>query len=195
MIQYRRRLRKALVWALGTGTGLLLLLAAVGHFLVVDDPLEPADAIVVLAVREPRAREAAALYHRGLAPRVVLAYDRQRHDAQARALFTAAVPATAIVRHTRPVGNTREELQAAFEYAREQGFRRVILVTSAYHTRRVALIWRQVARGQMPAVVHATPYERFEPYFWWASKTQLRLGLHELGGIAQVLLVTARGDP
>ena len=168
--------------------GLVLLLAVVGNFLVLDEPLEPADAIVVLAAREARAREAAALYHRGLAPRIVLARVRGRQDAQARALLGAGVPASAIGSLAPLTVNTRDELQADFDYAQAHGFRRVILVTSPYHTRRVSLVWRQISRGRVPAAVHATP-ERFEPNYWWASLTQLRLGLHELGGIAQVLLI------
>ncbi len=79
-----RTWRSAILYAVLTGTGVVFLLAAVGRFLVVDDPLEPADAIVVLAARESRARGAAALYQRGLAPRVVLARVSSRHDAQAR---------------------------------------------------------------------------------------------------------------
>jgi uncharacterized SAM-binding protein YcdF (DUF218 family) len=176
------------------GIGLLLLLAAVGNFLVVDDPVEPADAIVVLAARESRAREAAALYHRGLAPTILLAQARGRRDEQARVLLTGGVPETAIARLTRLTGNTRDELEADFEYAQAQGFRRLILVTSPYHTRRVSLTWQRVARGRLPASVHATPYEHFEPNFWWTSNTQLRSGLHEVGGIAHVLLITAWRD-
>ena len=188
-----RTWRRAILYAVLTGTGVVFLLAAVGRFLVVDDPLEPADAIVVLAARESRARGAAALYQRGLAPRVVLARVSSRHDAQARVLRTAGVPATAIAQLGRVTENTRDELQAEFEYAQAQGFRRIILVTSPYHTRRVALIWRNTARGRMPALVHATPYERFQPYLWWTSTTHLRYGLHELGGIVQVLLLALRG--
>jgi uncharacterized SAM-binding protein YcdF (DUF218 family) len=183
---------KAFLYPIAAGVGLLLLLAALGHFLVVDDPLAPADAIVALAASEARAREAAALYHRGLAPRIVLARSRWPQDPEARVLLGAGVPATAIVRLPRLTGNTSDELQADFEYAQAQGFRRVILVTSPYHTRRVGLLWRQIARGRMPASVRATPYERFDPMLWWASSAQLRSGLHELGGIAHVLLMAPR---
>jgi uncharacterized SAM-binding protein YcdF (DUF218 family) len=178
------------LYLVALGAGLVLLLAATGRFLVVDERLEPADAIVVLAAREARAREAAVLYHRGLAPRIVLARPHSRQDGQARALRAAGVPATAIASLTAPTANTRDELQADFEYAQAQGFRRVILVTSPYHTRRVSLVWRQISRGRVPAAVHATP-ERFDPNYWWASMTQLRFGLHELGGIAQALLIAA----
>jgi uncharacterized SAM-binding protein YcdF (DUF218 family) len=188
-----RTWRRAILYAVLTGAGVLLLLAGLGRLLVVDDSLEPADAIVVLAARESRARGAAALYQRGLAPRIVLARVPSRRDTQARVLRAAGVPATAIAQLGRVTENTRDELQAEFDYAQAQGFRRVILVTSPYHTRRVALIWQQTARGRMAASVHATPYERFEPYLWWTSTTHLRYGLHELGGIVQVLLLALRG--
>lgn len=179
---------RCILCVVALGIGVPLLLSAAGHFLVVEDPLEPADAIVSLATSVPRAREAAALYHRGLAPRIVLARAPGPKDVELRVLLAADVPATAIERLPRPTGNTIDELRAGFEFAQAHGFRRVILVTSPYHTRRVSLIWGKTAGGRLPASVRATPFEGFDPLFWWASRRQLGLGLHELGGIAQLLL-------
>ena len=68
----RRRVR---LW-IGAFLALVLLALAaavlgVGRWLIVEDPLEKANAIVVLSGRMPmRAREAAALYREGWAPQV-----------------------------------------------------------------------------------------------------------------------------
>ncbi len=141
--------------------GALLAAAAVGVlrlglFLVVADPLQPSDAIFVLEGKTPaREVEAAALYRRGLAPRIVVAHARDPmplarrlsgeptpQERAVRALAHLGVPPEAVVRLTREAENTQQELAADFEYARAQGFRRVILVTSPVHTRRVRVIWR-----------------------------------------------------
>lgn len=178
-------------------------LPAVGLFLVVADPLRPSDAIFVLDGSTPaRELEAAALYHRRLAPRVALSRARdalpeitrrlagepppQEHSA--RVLQRAGVPARAIVRLTQVVENTDQELRAGFELARAQGFRHVILVTSSPHTRRVRLIWRSRYGERVVAMVHPTSYERFRPERWWQSRRYLEWSLHEIFGIASFYL-------
>src|SRR5262245_17133575 len=97
-------------------------LPALGRFLVVSDTLQPSDAIIVLDGRTPaRELEAAALYHHGLAPRVVLARARDPYvvahalagepTPQARALRVLThmkVPREGIETLERVVENTAE---------------------------------------------------------------------------------------
>jgi len=175
---------------------------AVGLFLVVADPLEPSDAIIVLDGRMPaREVEAAALYHRGLAPRIVLARGRdpieraQRvageppHQERAAAvLVRLGVPAAAIVKLERVVENTLDELAEDFEYCRRMGLRRVILVTSPAHTRRVRLMWRSRYGAQVTGLVHPTPYEEFDPARWWRSRRTIEVTVHEIFGIAHFMV-------
>ncbi|MGH7311728.1 MAG: YdcF family protein, partial [Candidatus Rokuibacteriota bacterium] len=170
-------------------------------YLVVADRLEPSDAIFVLAGTGPRLAEAAALYRKGLAPVLVLSLppDRNQRARQLlgepafqeramRALVHAGVPGHAVVRLDQVVVNTDEELAVDFDYARAQGFRRVILVTSPQHTRRVRMIWDADNQTALPALVHPTSFEEFDPARWWRSSRSLAKSLYELAAIAHFLL-------
>lgn len=174
-----------------------------GLFLVVADPLERSDAIFVLDGATPaRELEAAALYRRGLAPLVAVTLARDPMPAEtrrmsgqltpqeeaARVLEYVGVPSTAIVRLTKQAENTEQELTADYEFARSRGFRRVIVVTSPYHTRRVRMIWDRRFGHTIAALVEPTPFERFVPQRWWRSRRHLEMTVHELVGIANFYL-------
>jgi uncharacterized SAM-binding protein YcdF (DUF218 family) len=105
----------------------------------------------------------------------------------ARVLRRRGVPEAAIVRLDRMVENTREELRVDVDYARAHGFRRVIVVSSPYHTRRIRVIWSRFA-GDVPAVVRVTRYEPVDPARWWRSRRSLEAIVHEVFGIANFLL-------
>ena len=181
---------------------LVLGISRIGPYLVVADRLEPSDAIFVLAGTGPgRLVEAASLYRRGLAPVVVvslppdtmrlareLAGEPPFQERALRALVHAGVPRQAVVRLDRVAVNTDEELGIDFEYAQAQNYRRVILVTSPPHTRRVRMIWNAYYQEKLPALVHPTPFEEFDPARWWSSSRSLEKGLHEVAAIANFLL-------
>jgi uncharacterized SAM-binding protein YcdF (DUF218 family) len=178
-------------------------LPALGLFLTVADSLAPSDAIFVLEGGTPaREVEAAALFHRGYAPRVVLALARDPvpdiarklagepspQERAARVLAHAGVPAGAVVRLSRVVENSDQELAGDFAFARAEGLRRVILVTSPYHTRRVRIIWRSRYGHAITALVYPTSYERWDPTHWWRSRRYLEWTVHEVFGIANFYL-------
>ena len=181
----------------------IVLARGLGAWLVAVDPLVTSDAIFVLDGKSPhRDLEAAALYRDGWAPRVVvtrprsdLAEDVRREfgleteqEQVVRTLRRAGVPESAIVRLDRVVENTEGELTADFDYAKAQGFRRVILVSSPYHTRRIRVIWRRHFEREVAAIVRATRYEHVDPARWWRSRRSLEDVAHETAGIANFLL-------
>lgn len=198
-MKLRDACRAVLLGLLG-GLALFLPLGvqAAGLYLVVADRLAPADAIYVLEGMTPaRELEAAILYRRGLAPRIVLALGRDptpiarqlageptSQERAARVLLRRGVPAHAIVRLSRESENTAEELGLDFAYARDSGFARVILVTSPAHTRRVRVIWDARYQRTVPALVYPTSFEPWDPRRWWRSRRWLEEALHELVGIA-----------
>jgi uncharacterized SAM-binding protein YcdF (DUF218 family) len=181
---------------------LVLGLLKLGPYLVVADSLEPGDAIFVLAGTGPgRLVEAAALHRRGLAPVVVvslppdtmrrareLAGEPAPQDRAVSALVHAGVPRQAVARLDRVVVNTAEELAVDFEFAQAQNYRRVILVTSPQHTRRVRLIWNAYYQKRLPALVHPTPFEEFDAARWWGSSRSLEKSLYEVAAIVHFLL-------
>ena len=174
-----------------------------GPWLVVDEPLARSDVIFVTDGKTPqRELEGAALFQEGWAPRVALTLPResvsedvrrlageppqQEHSSQI--LRRRGVPESAIVRLDRIVDNTEQELRVDFDYARAQGFRRVIVVSSPYHTRRVSVIWRSRFEAEIPAIVRVTRYEPVHPTRWWRSRASLEEVAHEVFGITNFLL-------
>lgn len=147
-----------------------------------------ADALVVLAgssTYAERARKAAALFAEGRAPLVVLTNDNlvggwseseQRNplfvERAAGELRRAGVPREKIEIVWRPVASTYEEAVRVREHAAERGLRSLLVVTSAYHSRRALWTFARVFRGagvgvELEAVA---PGEQSPgPAAWWLS--------------------------
>jgi uncharacterized SAM-binding protein YcdF (DUF218 family) len=186
----------ALVVALGYPT----LLGAVGRYLVVNDPLEPAGAILVLGGGTPyREIEGAALFKQGWAPRVILV--RPSRNAPDIALMRSlgvdppdafalrgqvleklGVPGDAIVVAPGAADATLDELEQAAPLLPPDGSP-VILVTSNYHSRRVSLYWRYLFGERRKAIVRATA-DRFDPDGWWRQQATILSVARELLGLA-----------
>jgi uncharacterized SAM-binding protein YcdF (DUF218 family) len=162
------------------------LLAAAGAFLMVESPLEPAAAIVVLGGGLPyREMEAAALYQAGWADRVLLVPVEQHEAERAlraigvviptedqrrrETLARLGVPADALRVAPRAADSTFEELCIAAQ-ALAGETRPVILVSSPYHLRRVLLAWQHVTGGRLPGLTRAASQEPFDPAHWWQSR-------------------------
>lgn len=180
-------------------------LRLMGRALVVEDPLTRADAIVVVAGGTPDREEVAArLYREGLAPEVVLSNqftpDRVRnlialgarhldYQGEARvALEQHGVPSQVIVALPTPVKTTEAELRIVGEAARARGWRRVILVTSPQHSRRVKLVWSREAPAGIEGLVRVVAEDKFLDGDWWRKRRQTEAVLHEYLGLAALYL-------
>jgi uncharacterized SAM-binding protein YcdF (DUF218 family) len=164
--------------------GSVVFLLGVGRWLVAEDPLEKAQAIVVLSGRMPmRAMEAARLYRQGYAPEVWLTHSTEPGLTLAAAgisyvgediynvqvLTHEGVPAAAIHLLQPPIINTADELSAvSAELGKEKG-EKVIIVTTKVHTRRVRILWDRIAAGRGRAIVRAASDDPFEPRRWWRT--------------------------
>jgi len=176
------------------------LLRAAGHALVVDDPGRPADAIVVVAGGTPgREVRAAALFQAGGAPQVLVSrqFVPQRvrtllelgirpldfQGESVAALEKFGVPRSAIVTLDEPVEITETELRRVVAVAKARGWRRVTLVTSAFHARRVRLIWTREAAGAVEAGLAVTHDECSAEDGWWRRRRCSEAVLHEYLGL------------
>ena len=182
------------------------LLRLVGRALIVEDPLARADAIVVVAGGTPtREATAAALFREGWAPRIIVSNQFtpervrelirlgiRRTDVQGEArlaLEKHGVPAAAIVAIGEPVRITETELRLVRETAQTRGYRRLILVTSVLHSRRVRLIWAREAHGQIVGlVVGARGEGEFSVDDWWRHRRMAEAVLHEYLGLLAIYL-------
>ncbi|HEY2459188.1 MAG TPA: ElyC/SanA/YdcF family protein [Candidatus Acidoferrum sp.] len=187
---------------------LLLMLAAicflgVGRWLVVQDPLEKAQAIVVLSGRMPiRALEAAKLYREGYAPEIwltrplepaasmhSLGVEYEGEDFyNTRVLVHEGVPESAIRVLTPPIENTADEIRAiAAQMASPNSPTTlrapVIIVTTKAHTRRVRALWRALAAKRGRAIVRAAEDDPFDAARWWRDTSDALDVLREVLGL------------
>ena len=194
----------------GFYTGLFVVLLAgvffaglryLGYWLVLDEPLEPSAAIVVMGGGFPyRPAKAAELYHDGYAKEVWLTQgsknDRDRdleafgmpvtaeHESGQWLLEKLGVPAANIQILPEPVDNTLTELRAVYARAKANGGQRIIIVTSKQHTRRVRVIWNVVSGGNVKMAVRSTPKETYDEAHWWRTTTDAMATFREAFGIA-----------
>jgi uncharacterized SAM-binding protein YcdF (DUF218 family) len=180
-------------------------LRLIGHALVVEDPVAKANAIVVVAGGTPSREDAAAtLFREGLAPDVVLSNpftpDRVRdlitrgirrldYQGEARVVLEyRGVPAEAIVALSQSVKTTEAELKVVGELARSRGWRRVILVTSPPHSRRVKLVWSRQAPADIQSIVRIAQDDDFLDGDWWRQRRAAEAVLHEYLGLTAIYL-------
>lgn len=163
-----------------------LLAWAAAEALIVQAALGHADVIVVLSGSSAyleRTRRAAELFHEGRAPLVVLTNDETRggwSSSQQRnpyfverateELIKGGVPAEKIRIVPGLASGTHDEALILKQYAVQQGLRSVLVVTSAYHSRRAlrslrqSFEWTGVTVGlETTPINSSTP----SPGFWW----------------------------
>jgi len=163
-------------------------------FLIVEAPLDKADAIVVLggsATYKERAHEAARLLHQGSSQLILITNDNMRgpwSSAEQRNLYyyersfdelrNAGIAAQNIEVVMQPVASTYEEAQVIRDYAQQHGLKAILIVTSAYHSRRALWVFSRVFRdtGIRIGLVTARPGEESPPpATWWLSARGWRL--------------------
>ena len=128
----------------------------VSGFLIIEDPLATSDLIVVLSGSiTDRPRYAAELYQKGLAPRLLCAssmvpdYFRVAGPPMTHAELSAAVLLKMNVPEKdilvlNESSSTYEELVIVRDLMLERDWKRVILVSSPYHLRRIRLTWNHL---------------------------------------------------
>ena len=171
------------------------LLRFAGESWIVDDPLEHADAILVLSddnFYADRATRATQLYREGMAPLVVASGRRLRpyagiaelmeHD-----LIERGVPKDKIVRLAHDADNTKEEAQALAQLSAQRKWRSVIVVTSNYHTRRARYIFAHVFPAGTMVRVTSAPDGDFDPERWWQKRISIKKLTREMAGMMVAL--------
>lgn len=160
----------------------VILFLFIGHWLVVQDPLQSAQAIVVLSGRMPlRAMEAAKLYREGYAPQIWLTHSTEpgatlasmgisyagEEVYNAQVLQHEGVPASAIRVLPSPIVNTADEIAVVSAVMAVEKASTIIIVTSQVHTRRVRILWKRLAASRERAIVRGASGDSFEPGRWW----------------------------
>ncbi|MBS1841280.1 MAG: YdcF family protein [Acidobacteria bacterium] len=179
------------------------LLRFAGEELVVEDPLQKSDAIIMLSADNfyaDRATRSAEIYRQGLAPIVVASGERLRpyagiaelmeHD-----LIERGVPKEKILRFAHDADSTREEARALAKLANERKWRSVIVVTSNYHTRRARYIFEKVFPEAISVRVAAARDGDFDPESWFEKRKGIKLFFREMTGMAAALWESREKTP
>lgn len=178
------------------------LLRLAGHFWVVDDAPAASDAIVILGDDNydgDRATRAAELFKAGWAPRIIASgrylrryasiAELEEHD-----LVDRGVPASAIIRLAHRAENTREEALVISQFVSSRGWKRILVVTSNYHTRRSLYIFeRTLPPGTVLRVVAARDSE-YDPDNWWRTRRGVKIFAHEFLGMFVALWEMRHSD-
>jgi hypothetical protein len=162
-----------------------------GEYWVVDETPTVSDAIVILGddnYYAERAERAAQLFRAGDAPRVVASgrflrpyatvADLMLHDLKER-----GIPENAIVRFTHRAANTQAEAAEISHLVHERGWKKILLVTSSYHTRRSRYIFERVLPPGTELRVVSAPDTDFNPDRWWETHEGRSIFFHEAGGM------------
>ena len=158
---------------------------------VVEDPIDHADAILVLSddnFYADRATRAAELFREGKAG-VIIASGRRLRPAAGIAelmehdLIERGVPKDKIFRVAHDADNTGEEAEALVGLARNRKWKSVIVVTSNYHTRRARYIFRKVFPEEIEIRVASARDGDFDPERWWEKRNSIKLLTREFAGM------------
>jgi uncharacterized SAM-binding protein YcdF (DUF218 family) len=196
-----RDLKRFLARGALVAAALLLFLSALtlprlGSWLVSEDPLQKADAMIVLGgTMYERLLEAVDLHKEGWAPRIYLfrevidwgeveliargiRYPRPI-DMQLELLGRLGVEDTAL--HVLDqAGSTAEEATHVYNLAAGEKFSRVIIISSKQHTRRARLVMnRRLDDLGVQVIVRASRYDKSPVDRWWSDRSTLRFTLFE----------------
>ena len=156
------------------------------RYLIKEAPLDKADVIVVLsgsATFKERTREAARLFFAGRARRILITNDNEQgpwsssdqrnlffYERSLEQLRNAGVPSESIEVLMQPVTSTYDETEVVRNYAQQHGLHSILIVTSAYHSRRALWVFTRVFRDTGIQIgLDAVPpgQQSPSPATWW----------------------------
>jgi uncharacterized SAM-binding protein YcdF (DUF218 family) len=165
------------------------LLTGLANYLIsTDTPLEKADMIFVLnGDYETRPFYSSELYKQGLAPIVAIAQTESspaerlglvdnQTDIAVEVMILRGVPEDKllVLNTSGSVTSTFDEASTLRQYVEANNIHSVIMVTSAFHTRRSRWIFeRELAGVQVRLQVAGAPYPNYDAGNWWQHEDGL----------------------
>ena len=205
----KRTIKRFSISVLALGVFVLLLwffsvsiLTMVGQFLICDQKPVASDVIVVLYTGVeyyPRLVEAANLYEKGYARKVVINGNRKTdalrsieargfaeccpwYENYVRILGIFGVPRKDIIPiSAEDAYDTMSEAEAVGKEIIDQGYQNIIITSSKFHTRRAAFIWRNIFKDRLTVRAVAATEDTYDPSGWWKQGRQIRWVLAEYG--------------
>jgi len=180
------------------------ILTKIGNYLVIDETPMHSDAVVVLNTGVeyyPRLIEAARLYKDGFTEKIVINGNRKtdalrRLEAQGfrpccewdedriRILGLMGVLRKDVISiSAEDVYDTITEAETVGEFLFKKGFKKIIITTSKFHSRRSHLIWSDLFQDRLTVYIVSAKADPFEPKGWWKEGRQIRWVLAEYGAL------------
>lgn len=183
-----------------------------GTFLVKEDELKHADAIVILmGSMSDRILQSVDLYQLGLTDRIIIVEESMgvTRDMKARgvqiisnssqvhtALIAMGIPDESIMILPGDAKSTQMEAMIIREYVKnDSGIDTLLMVSSASHTRRASTIFKSAFRkAGIQVHINSSPsiYSDFNARKWWRSKEDIQKVLMEYLKIVNFLLFEKR---
>lgn len=185
-----KRIRRIFVYFLIVLTVWIPLAWTAANYLIVEKPLAQADAIMILGGSSSyieRTQKAVELYKQGVAPRILLSNDGSRAgwsrieernpyfvELARKNLIEQGVAPDAIEILSEPTSGTIDEARVLRVKLGETGWKKILIVTSAYHTRRAFWTFEKVlADGDVKTEIgiESAPVgqQTPPPLFWWLT--------------------------
>jgi uncharacterized SAM-binding protein YcdF (DUF218 family) len=153
-----------------------IILHAMGNYLIVNDKLEKADVAIVLGGElGERVEDAIRLYKQGYFNYLIvtggpIAWQTTEAAIMKKQAILGGIPADKIIIEDKSLSTYKNAVDTK-PIVTKYGFKKVILITSPYHTRRAAFIFRKVYRGlPIKLIVRAAEpnqYTSFVRTKWW----------------------------
>jgi len=170
-------------------------LSALGSYLVCSETPQPSDLILVLAgdFYGPRVLKGAELATEGYAPRVLISGTpyQGRPEGEFAIAFLArqGYRTDSFESFGHAAGSTIEEAIALRPELARRGVKRVLLVTSAHHSRRALIVFKTLCSGiRFVSVPAPDPYYHADG--WWRNTSSRRLFTSEWTKIAGSVFIT-----
>lgn len=184
----RRSWKKKWLIRLGVLIGIALvlflfrypILRGMGNYLIYEDRLEQADAIFVLSGNSlDRGKEAARIYHQGIAPVLVCTGGvasrdlgvmgiEMKHSVLTQHVLLNEGVDSAAIQLINEGESTHEEKEAIVKYCRDKGWRKIVVVSSKFHTRRIHKSFRKTLEtAGITLILRGAPDSGFDEKEWW----------------------------
>ena len=151
-------------------------LRKLGEFLIQAEEPRKADIAVILAGdwRGARVLKGGELVRKGFVPVALVDgplahYGQHESDLAVNFAVARGYPESYFIRFPMQANSTDEEAQIVLRELRRRGCSSFLLVTSDYHTRRAAKIFRKYSRDMSMTVVSA-PEVTFRGGEWWGTR-------------------------
>jgi uncharacterized SAM-binding protein YcdF (DUF218 family) len=162
---------------------------------VVNEPSTKADAIVVMSddnFYADRATEAAQLFRQGIAPIVVASGRRLRPSADISELtehdlIERGVPKEKILRFPNDADGMIDQVALVEKFAAEHGWKKLLVVTSNYQTRRTRYIFQKTTPPGLEISVASARDGDFDPELWWEKRKSIKDFVNEVVGMVDAM--------